>query len=79
MKLCYWRDDPDEVDFVLARGPRVLGIEVKSGAWARPGRGLQAFKERFPKARTLLVGGRRGVPLNEFLAEPAVYWLEMDE
>ena len=78
MSLSYWRDDPDEVDFVLAQGPRVLGIEVKSGTRARPGRGLQAFKQRFPKARTLLVGGERGVPLNEFLAEPASHWLEGD-
>lgn len=78
MRLCYWRDDPDEVDFVLSRGPRVLGIEVKSGRWARALRGLQAFENRFPKARTLLVGGRGGIPLNEFLAEPASFWLEGD-
>ena len=71
MRLCYWRDDPDEVDFVLSQGPHVLSIEVKSGRWARALRGLQAFQKRFPKARTLLVGGRGGVPLNEFLAEPA--------
>ena len=78
MRLSYWRDDSDEVDFVLWQGPRVLGIEVKSGPQARPGRGLQAFKKRFPKARTLLVGGRRGVPLNEFLFEPASHWLGGD-
>ena len=78
MSLSYWRDDPDEVDFVLSQGPHVLGIEVKSGTRARPGRGLDAFKQRFPKARTLLVGGERGVPLNEFLAEPASHWLEGD-
>ena len=78
MRLCYWRDDPDEVDFVLSRGPRVLGIEVKSGRWARALRGLRAFENRFPKARTTLVGGRGGIPLNEFLAEPASFWLEGD-
>ena len=78
MRLCYWRDDPDEVDFVLSQGPRVLGIEVKSGGWARALRGLQAFENRFPKARTMLVGGRGGIPLNEFLAEPASFWLEGD-
>ncbi len=78
MRLCYWRDDPDEVDFVLSQGPRVLGIEVKSGKWARALRGLQAFEKRFPRARTLLVGGRGGVPLNEFLAQPASFWLEGD-
>ena len=82
MRLAYWRDGPHEVDFVLSRGPRVLGIEVKSGRWRGSLPGLAAFRERFPKADTLLVGGRSGtrddqVPLNEFLARPASYWLGM--
>lgn len=79
MHLAYWRDGGDEVDFVLFQGPRVLGIEVKSGQRRGWPRGLRAFKERFPKARRLLVGGESGVPLNEFLAQPARYWLEADE
>ena len=76
MRLSYWRDDPFEVDFVLSQGPRVLGIEVKSSQRVRSLPGMTAFEKRFPRARTLLVGGRGGVPLNEFLAEPASYWLE---
>ena len=76
MRLAYWRDDPHEVDFVLAQGPRVLGIEVKSGQRVRALPGLAAFEKRFPRARTLLVGGRGGVPLNEFLVQPASFWLE---
>ncbi len=76
MRLAYWRDDPHEVDFVLSQGPRVLGIEVKSSQRVRALPGLAAFEKRFPRARTLLVGGRGGVPLNEFLAQPASFWLE---
>ena len=76
MRLAYWRDDPFEVDFVLAQGPRVLGIEVKSSLRVRSLPGLAAYEKRFPQARTLLVGGRDGVPLNEFLAQPASFWLE---
>ena len=88
MRLSYWRDDPFEVDFVLSQGPRVLGIEVKSGRTVRSLRGLAAFEERFQNAGTLLAvgpepvggggtyGGRRVVPINEFLAAPAVDWLE---
>ena len=75
MRLSYWRDDPSEVDFVLSQGPRVLGIEVKSSERVRALPGLAAFQKRFPRARTLLVGGRGGVPLNEFLAQPASFWL----
>ncbi len=79
-KLHYWRDggrgSSPEVDFVLTRGPWVLGIEVKSGRRRGPLSGLEAFQRRFPKARTMLVGGD-GTPLDEFLWEPASYWLEI--
>lgn len=88
MRLSYWRDDPFEVDFVLSQGPRVLGIEVKSGRTARSLRGLAAFEKRFRSAGTLVVlgteadggrgayGGRQAVPLTEFLGAPATHWLE---
>ena len=76
-RIHYWRDRAkraNEVDFVVDRGAHVLGIEVKSG---RPGgaSGLRAFRDRFPDARTLLVG-TGGVPLNEFLSRSAEEWLE---
>lgn len=75
-QLHYWRDDRGrEVDFVLSRGPRLLAIEVKSGGRRRTATGLETFKSRFPRARTLLVG-TGGVPLNEFLSLPANYWLD---
>ena len=75
VQLRYWRDEAREVDFVLASGRRVLAIEVKSGR--RRGRiaGLEAFEGRFPGAKRLVVG-TGGVPLNEFLSEPADFWLE---
>lgn len=90
-KLHYWRQrhrgGVREVDFVLARGPRVLGVEVKSGGTGGITKNFEAFRERFPKARTLLVvppGGRQPqqgardgrVPLDQFLWESASYWLE---
>ena len=71
--LQYWRKGPHEVDFVLSRGLGPMGIEVKSGIGAGRRRGREAFLQRFPGARTLLVGDR-GIPLEEFLSRPAVYW-----
>lgn len=75
VELSYWRDGAHEVDFVLSRGPNLVGIEVKSGP--RLGRlsGLAEFRKRFPGARTLVVGDR-GVPLAEFLSHPAHYWAD---
>lgn len=72
--LSYWRSRGREVDFVLERGPHLLAIEVKSGAFRGSHSGLDAFRERYPRARTLLVG-EGGVPLIEFLSEPAEHWL----
>jgi len=71
----HWRDVQHEVDFVLRRGPRLVGIEVKSGPRPRSPRGLEVFEARFDPQRILVVG-EGGVPLNEFLAAPAGYWCE---
>lgn len=75
IRVHYWRDGQHEVDFVLRRGPRLVGIEVKSGPIRRSPRGLETFEERFRPQRILVVG-EGGVPLNEFLAAPAGYWCE---
>ena len=74
IKLRYWREKSREVDFVLQRGPTLMAIEVRS--WPRRSgiSGLAEFAKRFGTARTLLVG-EGGVPLNEFLSQPASHWL----
>ncbi|WP_419850209.1 ATP-binding protein [Candidatus Poriferisocius sp.] len=71
----YWRDRNYEVDFVLQRGPQVVGIEVKSGHTPTANRGLLEFERRFQPRATVVVGDS-GVPLHEFLSEPADHWFE---
>ena len=73
-RLHFWRDPPHEVDFVIARGPHLLGIEVKSGK-SGGASGLDAFADRFPDAGTVVVG-TGGIPLNEFLSQSADDWLD---
>lgn len=75
IRVHYWRDGQHEVDFVVERGPQLVGVEVKSGSIRRARRGLTAFEERFKPRRTLVVGDG-GVALNEFLAQPICYWLD---
>ncbi len=71
----YWRDANQEVDFVLQRGPRLVGIEVKSGG-GRPRRSsLEDFERRFSAAPSIVVG-ETGVPLQDFLLQPADHWLD---
>lgn len=74
-RLYYWRKSPHEVDFVLARGRRVLAIEVKSGRPPNHSRGLDAFVAAYPGSKTLVVG-EGGVSLSEFLSQAAAHWLE---
>ena len=70
----------NEVDFVMTRGPRIVAVEVKSGAKTRPTRGMRVFENRFQPHRSLLVTGAEGgpdsVPLAEFLSRPASDWFE---
>ena len=75
LQLFYWREQSFEMDFVLRRGSRIIGIEVKSGSrrWNEASR--SEFEKRFDPERCLLVGDE-GVPLNEFLSVPAGYWFE---
>jgi len=70
--VTYWRDNSDEVDFVVDRGRETWAIEVKSGRGGKTG-GLGAFRKRHPAAKTWVVG-ETGVPLEQFFARPAASW-----
>lgn len=61
----WWREGDKEVDFVLAKGDDALAVEVKSGR-VKSLKGLAAFVNRFPNARTLVVGGP-DYPIEDFL------------
>lgn len=71
----YWRESPDEVDFILSRSNKLTALEVKSGTNFAAPKGLKAFSEKYASARALIVG-EGGIPLPEFLSYPAEHWLE---
>ena len=75
LRLHYWRESNQEVDFVLELGGRLVAIEVKSGARRLNASGLKAFARRFDVASSILVGDG-GVPLPEFLSSPAAEWFQ---
>ena len=64
-KVFYWRHGNDEVDFVLEKRGKVIGIEVKSGAGGNK-HGMAAFKKQYEPDKILLVGNG-GLPWEEFL------------
>lgn len=75
VEVTYWRERNQEVDFVLHQGRTTVAIEVKSGRRRESLAGMEAFAKQFNPKRKLLVGGQ-GIPIEEFLLQPAAYWLE---
>lgn len=63
--LYYWREGNHEVDFILEKGNKTIGLEVKSGASA-DNEGMGIFNEKFHPDKMLLVG-IGGIPYEEFL------------
>ena len=61
----YWRERNEEVDFVLEKKGKLIGLEVKSAA-TQSSAGLSAFKKIFNPDKVLLVGNS-GLPWQEFL------------
>lgn len=61
----YWRHRNDEIDFVLERKGKVIGIEVKSGVKQKV-QGMEAFKKFHQPDKVLLVGNS-GIPWQDFL------------
>jgi predicted AAA+ superfamily ATPase len=68
-RVLYWRQENDEVDFVLQRGEELVALEVKSTA-KRSKAGMDAFREQFKPDKTYLVG-QSGLPWEDLLAMPA--------
>lgn len=67
--IAYWRENNDEVDFVVsASSDTTLAIEVKSGH-RKDNSGLHVFREKYAEAKTLVVG-TGGFSLEEFLSIP---------
>ena len=63
-QLYYWRENDEEVDFVIVRGEVVVAVEVKSGR-RQMNRGLDAFCKIYNPKYSLVVGGD-SMPLEEF-------------
>lgn len=64
--LYYWRDGNDEIDFVIERRGKLVGLEIKSGATQKLS-GMNSFKKKFGTDKVYLVG-QGGIPWEEFLA-----------
>ena len=64
-ELYYWRDSNYEVDFVIQKNGKLIGIEVKSGRRAG-NKGMTMFAKNYKPDKVLLVG-TGGIGIAEFL------------
>lgn len=64
-KLYYWRENNDEVDFIVESGEQQISIEVKSGRRGT-NNGLKVFSDKFHPQQSFVVG-TDGIPVEEFL------------
>jgi len=65
-KIFYWRHRNDEVDFVLEKRGKVIGLEVKSTGLITGTSGMAAFSKMYKPDKVLMVGAG-GMPWQEFL------------
>lgn len=66
IKVFYWREAENEVDFVLEHAGEIIAIEVKSGHKKPQNRGLELFTKQFKPRKCYVVGGP-GLSWEEFL------------
>ena len=68
VEVFYWRERDHEIDFVLRRGEKVLGIEVKTAGHENP-KGMESFLKKFPGAKVITVAVRGGdMVVEEFIS-----------
>ena len=64
-QLYYWRENNQEVDFVIEKNGKVIAIEVKSGRRGE-NKGMSEFAKKFKPDKILLLG-TGGIEIDVFL------------
>lgn len=73
-EVFYWREDNQEVDFVVQLQGKTIAIEVKSGKKLKAIPGLELFSKKYGVNAKLLVG-TGGVPIDVFLKTPLEHFI----
>jgi predicted AAA+ superfamily ATPase len=73
-EVFYWREDNQEVDFVVKIKGKIIAIEVKSGKKLKAPSGLEVFSTKYPTHAKLLVGSG-GIPIETFLKTPLEHFI----
>ncbi len=74
IEVFYWRENNEEVDFILKKGKFITAIEVKSTYKKESFSGLQTFSKKFNPNRALIIGNN-GISIEDFLKKPIETWM----
>ena len=64
--IYYWRHRNEEVDFVLEKRGKLIGLEVKTSS-SKETSGMKTFKDQFNPDRILLIGNKGALSWKEFI------------
>lgn len=73
-RVFYWREDNQEVDFIVQLQGKTIAIEVKSGKKLKAIPGLELFDKKYGANAKLLVG-TGGIPIDVFLKTPLEHFI----
>ena len=73
IEVYYWRKAQYEIDYVLRKADKLIGIEVKSGKRRISSPGLEVFSKNYKPLRNLIVGAG-GIEIKEFFETPIAEW-----
>jgi hypothetical protein len=65
LNIYYWRHTRDEIDFIIEKGNKIIGVEVKSGSFYKTSN-FTIFQKQFKPLKIILIG-KSGIPWEEFL------------
>jgi uncharacterized protein len=54
MKVYYWREGNNEVDYIIQKGSKIISIEVKSGKF-KAHKGLEEFRKKYKPYKSILI------------------------
>jgi uncharacterized protein len=73
VEVFYWREDNEEVDFILRFRKTLVAFEVKSSPLKKGLSGMATFAKLYKPKHPLLIGGP-GIPLKDFFMTPVEQW-----
>ena len=75
VKVLYWQEGSNVVDFVIRKGATIITITVGNDTKNTNVRGVEEFSRLYSPHYTIFVG-EKGIPVDQFLLTPLDFWID---